>query len=92
MMSIEECVEVLEQWQDWHIKHPEIAIEREVNAVSLAIQILSRLNVEFIAKTLYDTKVKWEALEDFEKVALPKAGIKLYAEELVQALTNKDLK
>jgi hypothetical protein len=126
MMSIEECVKVLESLEfdcispvvspkeyvthemaiDAGDKSLEGSIAREENWERCGacpqcrfnqirpdlILLLSRVNKEFIAKTLYNTKVKWEALEDFEKVALPKAGIKLYAEELVQALTNKEPK
>ncbi len=45
-------------------------------------------SVEKIEKILYDTKIKWDDLDDYEKVSLPKAGIKLYAEEIYKAITK----
>lgn len=50
---------------------------------------LPSVSVEEIEKCLLRTKHKWESLEDYEKVSLPKAGVRLFAEAIYQ-LINKE--
>lgn len=44
---------------------------------------------DFIAQSLLETKDFWEKLEDCGKASLPKAGVKLFAQELHSKIKAK---
>ena len=65
---------------------------REQNAKANAeIQRVRGITVEEIAKCLKDEHDKFEALYDYQKVDLPVAGVKLYA-QAIHALINQEKK
>lgn len=47
------------------------------------------LGEEEIIKVIMDEKKMWDSLQDYEKVALPTAGVRLYAQAIVKAQSEK---